>query len=51
MYEWSPGLQTVPCFSADALGMPLGPRKKLLKAVQDRRSDMEDPDILSDSRL
>ena len=35
----------------DVLGMPLGPRKKLLKAVNERKKDMEEPDELEDSRL
>ena len=35
----------------DVLGMPLGPRKKLLKAVNERRKDMEEPEELEDSRL
>ena len=35
----------------DVLGMPLGPRKKLLKAVNERREAMEEPDVITDSRL
>ena len=35
----------------ESLGMPLGPRKKLMKAIQDRRSDMEDPDVITDTRF
>eukprot|EP00090_Calanus_glacialis_P023344 TRINITY_DN36017_c0_g1_i1.p1 TRINITY_DN36017_c0_g1~~TRINITY_DN36017_c0_g1_i1.p1 ORF type:complete len:462 (-),score=160.69 TRINITY_DN36017_c0_g1_i1:134-1519(-) len=35
----------------DVLGMPLGPRKKLLKAINERRKDMEEPDEIHDSRL
>ena len=35
----------------DVLGMPLGPRKKLLKAINERRKDMEEPEELEDSRL
>ena len=35
----------------DVLGMPLGPRKKLLKAINERREDMEEPDVINDSRL
>jgi len=35
----------------DVLGMPLGPRKKLMKAVQERKQAIDDPDIISDSRL
>ena len=35
----------------DVLGMPLGPRKKLMKAIKERREDMEEPDVISDSRL
>ena len=35
----------------DVLGMPLGPRKKLLKAINERRADMEEPDVINDSRL
>ncbi|GFW75015.1 usher syndrome type-1G protein homolog [Trichonephila clavipes] len=34
-----------------ALGMPLGPRRKLGKAVQERIKIMEDPGIVLDSRL
>ena len=36
---------------SDVLGMPLGPRKKLLKAINERRKDMEEPDEIHDSRL
>ena len=36
---------------SDSLSMPLGPRKKLLKAVADRRRDMEDPDELTDTQF
>ena len=36
---------------ADSLGMPLGPRKKLLKAIQDRRNDLDEPDVMSDTRF
>ena len=35
----------------DVLGMQLGPRKKLLKAINERREDMEEPDVINDSRL
>jgi len=35
----------------DVLGMPLGPRKKLLKAINERRRDMEEPEEINDSRL
>ena len=35
----------------DVLGMPLGPRKKLLKAINERRKDMEDPEEIDESRL
>jgi len=35
----------------DVLGMPLGPRKKLMKAINDRAAAIESPDIISDSRL
>jgi len=36
---------------ADSLGMPLGHRKKLMKAIEDRRRDMEEPDSLTDTRF
>jgi len=36
---------------SDSLSMPLGPRKKLMKAVADRRRDMEDPDELTDTQF
>jgi len=36
---------------ANDLGMPLGHRKKLMKAIIDRRQDMEDPDELSDTHF
>ena len=35
----------------EVLGMPLGPCKKLIKAVNERRRDMEEPDEMEDSRL
>jgi len=35
----------------DVLGMPLGPRKKLMKAVNERREAIEEPDVISDSRM
>ena len=35
----------------DVLGLPLGPRKKLLKAINESRKDMEEPDEIHDSRL
>ena len=35
----------------DSLGMPLGHRKKLMKAIEDRRRDMEEPDSLTDTRF
>jgi len=35
----------------EVLRMPLGPRKKLLNAVEERRRAMMDPDEISDSRL
>ncbi|GIY72312.1 usher syndrome type-1G protein [Caerostris darwini] len=34
-----------------ALGMPLGPRRKLGKAVQERIKVLEDPGVVQDSRL
>ncbi|KDR06891.1 Usher syndrome type-1G protein homolog, partial [Zootermopsis nevadensis] len=34
-----------------ALGLGMGPRKKLLKAVADRKAALEDPGEVSDSRL
>merc|ERR1712025_1435212 len=37
---------------AEVLGMPLGPRKKLMKKVKERKADMEgDEEELKDSRL
>ena len=36
---------------SESLGMPLGPRKKLMKAVADRRRDMEEPDDLTDTQF
>ena len=36
---------------SDSLGMPLGPRKKLMKAVADRRRDMEEPDEMTDTQF
>lgn len=33
------------------MGVPLGPRKKLLRAVEQRREALEDPGEVSDSRL
>ena len=35
----------------NTLKIPLGPTKKLLKAVADRRRDMEDPDELTDTQF
>jgi len=35
----------------DVLGMPLGPRKKLMKAISDRKAAIENPDVITDSRL
>ena len=35
----------------DVLGTPLGPRKKLLKAISERRRDMEEPEDISNCRL
>ena len=35
----------------DVLGMPLGSRKKLLKAINERRKDMDEPEEFHDSRL
>jgi len=35
----------------EELGMPTGHRKKLLKAVEERRRDMESPEEIIDSRL
>ena len=36
---------------SESLGMPLGSRKKLMKAIKDRRAAIEEPDELTDSRL
>ena len=36
---------------SDSLGMPLGSRKKLMKAIKDRRAAIEEPDELTDNRL
>ena len=33
------------------LGMPLGPRRKLLQAIAERKSALEDPGELEDSHL
>ena len=33
------------------LGMPLGPRKKLMKAVNERKEALDNPDVIKDSRL
>ena len=34
-----------------SLGLGMGPRKKLLKAINDRKAALEDPGEVSDSRL
>ncbi|CAL4063708.1 unnamed protein product [Meganyctiphanes norvegica] len=34
-----------------SMKLPLGPRRKLLKAIQDRKKDMQDPGEVADSRL
>ena len=34
-----------------SLGLPLGPRKKLLKAIEQRRAALENPGGVLDSRL
>lgn len=34
-----------------ALGLPLGPRRKLLKALEDRRKALDEPGEVEDSRL
>jgi hypothetical protein len=34
-----------------ALGLGMGPRKKLLKAINDRKAALEDPGEVSDSKL
>jgi len=34
-----------------SLGLGMGPRKKLLKAINDRKAVLEDPGAVSDSRL
>jgi len=31
--------------------MPLGPRKKLMKAVNERKDALDNPDVIKDSRL
>ena len=36
---------------SESLGMPLGSRKKLMKAIEDRRQAIEEPEELTDSRL
>ena len=36
---------------SDSLGMPLGSRKKLMKAIRERRQAIEEPEELTDSRL
>jgi len=36
---------------ASELRMPLGPRKKLMKAISERQEAIDDPDVISDSRL
>ena len=36
---------------SESLGMPLGSRKKLMKAIKDRRAAIEEPEELTDSRL
>ena len=35
----------------DSLGLPLGSVKNLMKAIQERREAIEEPDELTDSRL
>jgi len=34
-----------------ALGLALGPRRKLLKALEDRRKALDEPGEVEDSRL
>jgi hypothetical protein len=34
-----------------SLGLSMGPRKKLLKAISDRKAALEDPGEVSDSKL
>ena len=34
-----------------SMGLPLGPRRKLLKAAADRKSALDDPGEVIDSRL
>jgi len=62
LHEWTPkfvreriDLEALMLLSeedlADVLGLPLGPRKKLMKAINERKQDMEEPDVISDSRL
>ena len=36
---------------SESLGMPLGSRKKLMKAIEDRRQAIDEPEELTDSRL
>jgi len=35
----------------EVLGLPLGPRKKLMKAIEERKKAMEEPDTIEDSKL
>ena len=61
-YDWTPkfvrekiDLEALMLLSendlGDVLGLPLGPRKKLLKAINERRKDMEEPDEIHDNKL
>ena len=35
----------------ETIKMPLGHRKKLLKAIEDRKKDLDDPDEMTDTKF
>ena len=35
----------------ESLKMPLGHRKKLMRAIEDRKKDLEDPDEMTDTKF
>ena len=35
----------------ESLKMPLGHRKKLMRAIEDRKKDLEDPDDMTDTKF